>query len=835
MNEKAKQLLEHTEFEDENGNEYSGTDFGGFGQYIANKVVKLRNQALAAQDHKASDIFKGCIIYITGYTEPSAPELKRLITLHGGIPVQYFGGKTVVTHIIATSLTARKREEFSKFKVVKPTWIIESIKREKLLKWNEFRTVAVNKTQGTISAPISHTSRSNVESDKALFDRTNGGEHNNDTPVQDREYPVNCLDPKFIETFYKNSRLHHLSTWKADLKRKYQTLAVERNKKALFNSKKRKLNNNNIIEISEKPTEISKKLILHVDFDSFFVSVGLLKQPHLKDKPVCVSNGLNGGSSDISSCNYIARKFGVRNGMWASSALKLCPKLQVLPYDFEEYEKASNALYNILMDLDADIVFPVSIDEALLDISNLVYDDPTVDYRDRESVRSKVAELSSELRNKIRKASSVEASVGVGTNVLLAKVALRKAKPEGQFFICEANALEELNNLQVCDLPGVGQYATQKLGERYITTVKQLRQATITDLEFLLGAKLGRKLHNYSFGRDNTDISIIQPQKSIGVEINWGVRVKTQSEMDIFIGNLAKELAARLKKGDLYTRHLTCKISRRATNAPIDPPKFLGCGQCDQFSKSQTLDSTNDPVPLAHIAKSLAKSLQCPPIDLRGVGLQAKVDNSPTVKNQKSEVDVPFMRKSRSSKTGVMTLTQKFKPAIDIAILDALPEEVKNEVLCSHRIIGNDRIDTEINDGKNITTAAIGITAYDSETEKIHSYRPVCLGNKSQMSDIRSALANWVKKGLKTGPHADDVEIVENFLIDIITNDKNWGKSVDIINWLYLQLPNYENYHNGPVQEWRTLFDIYNDLVKTELRKKGLNIVHIGANTADIF
>jgi DNA repair protein REV1 len=100
------------------------------------------------------------------------------------------------------------------------------------------------------------------------------------------------LNPDFLKSYFDQSRLHHLSTWKADLKNQIQALAPSRPKKR----------------------NVAQPMIMHVDFDSFFCAVSLLSRPELKDQPVCVGHG-GARSGEISSCNYPARKFGVRNGM----------------------------------------------------------------------------------------------------------------------------------------------------------------------------------------------------------------------------------------------------------------------------------------------------------------------------------------------------------------------------------------------------------------------------------------------------------------------------------------------------------------------------------------
>ena len=103
------------------------------------------------------------------------------------------------------------------------------------------------------------------------------------------------INPDFIKSYFGSSRLHHLSTWKADLKNQMQHLASQKPKK-----------------VHVKP--VGQRWIMHIDFDCFFCSVSLVTRPELKDKPVCVGHG-GAKSGEIASCNYPARKFGIHNGM----------------------------------------------------------------------------------------------------------------------------------------------------------------------------------------------------------------------------------------------------------------------------------------------------------------------------------------------------------------------------------------------------------------------------------------------------------------------------------------------------------------------------------------
>ncbi len=162
------------------------------------------------------------------------------------------------------------------------------------------------------------------------------------------------VDPNFLEQYYRESRLHHLSTWKADLKSQLQALA---NEKSL--SQRAKL---------KRPLG-ARRYILHVDFDSFFAAVSLKKHPQYKDKPAVVAHG-QGNGSEIASCNYVARRFGIKNGMWMKRAQELCPDVKILPYDFPAYEEVSRAFYDAIL-ATGGLVQSVSVDEALVDVSTL--------------------------------------------------------------------------------------------------------------------------------------------------------------------------------------------------------------------------------------------------------------------------------------------------------------------------------------------------------------------------------------------------------------------------------------------------------------------------------
>ncbi|KAH7417330.1 hypothetical protein BKA64DRAFT_657655 [Cadophora sp. MPI-SDFR-AT-0126] len=418
-------------------------------------------------------------------------------------------------------------------------------------------------------------------------------------------------NPDFLKQFYSESRLHHLSTWKADLKSRFQQMASEKSASQRAPTKR-------------KPG--ARRYIMHVDFDSFFCAVSLKNAPDYIDKPAVVAHG-SGTGSEIASCNYPARTFGVKNGMWMKKALELCPDIKVLPYDFPAYEEASRGFYDAILDVGG-IVQSVSVDEALVDITSLCLPAGGTDglgihegsiWREQE----KANQIGDSLRKRIKEKTGCAVSVGIGANILLAKVALRKAKPAGQHQIKPEEVLDFIGELTVQDLPGVAYSIGGKLEEIGVKFVRDVRQLTKDRLMTVLGPKTGEKIWDYSRGIDRTEVGEQVVRKSVSAEVNWGIRFISQPEAEEFVQNLCIELQRRLVDQGVKGRQLTMKIMRKSADAPLDPPKHLGHGKCDTFNKSIVLGvATNNAEVIGREAVSILRSYGFSPGELRGLGVQ---------------------------------------------------------------------------------------------------------------------------------------------------------------------------------------------------------------------
>ncbi|KKP04738.1 hypothetical protein THAR02_03150 [Trichoderma harzianum] len=702
----VRKRIEGHVFDDEEGEEYEGSEFNGFGDYFRRKKIKLQN--LDADMRAASDkppIFKGVVAHVNGYTQPPLQVLHRDIVQHGGGFLQYLDSKTMATHIITATLTPKKAVEFSRYRIVKPTWVVDSIKAGKLLPWSDYRVLGESPSQKVLkfdsdrgltqSSPTArrgykeqtensfYTSQIKAEAQRNvgtqfteksplssrwqndkpgdLLQRTEGAlasasnekystgnegdEELKDEPMEfeDQSLPVSTIpadsskippenmtseehnawllsDPKirksstanpdFLKQFYSESRLHHLSTWKASLKSSMQRLAAE---KGLSNRK-------------VKSRSGSRRYIMHVDFDSFFCTVSLKRHPEYLDKPSVVAHS-TGAGSEIASCNYVARKYGVKNGMWMKRALELCPDLKVLPYDFPAYEEVSRQFYDAILGVGG-IVQSVSVDEALVDATDVVLaaaESHGIGVEEGSIWREqqKVDEIALALRNKVKENTECAVSVGIGANILQAKVALRKAKPNGQFQLRPEQVMEVIGDLKVEELPGVAYSIGGKLEDLGVKLVKDLRDIPKDRLVTILGPKTSDKLHDYARGIDRTEVGEQPPRKSVSAEVNWGIRFINQTEAEEFVYNLCKELEKRLVNEQVKGKHLTVKIMRRALDAPLDPTKHLGHGKCDSFNKSAAFGvATHNYEIIGKEAVSILRSFRFSPGDLRGIGVQ---------------------------------------------------------------------------------------------------------------------------------------------------------------------------------------------------------------------
>lgn len=399
-------------------------------------------------------------------------------------------------------------------------------------------------------------------------------------------------DPNFVENYFKSSRLHFIGTWRNRYRKRFPTLSTGFNNESA---------NNSASDISHN------SVIIHVDMDCFFVSVVIRNHPELLGQPVavCHSNNSN-GTAEISSANYPARSHGIRAGMFVRDAKALCPHLVIFPYNFEAYEEVADQFYSILHQR-CKKVQAVSCDEAFLDVTDSEVEDPEL--------------LASSIREEIYKTTGCTASAGIAGNMLMARIATRTAKPNGQYHITTEKVEDHLCQLPINALPGIGYVLQEKLKKQNVHTCGQLRMISKASLQKDYGMKTGEMLWIYSRGIDNRLVGGFQESKSVGADVNWGVRFKDIKDCEHFLINLCKEVSLRLQGCGVQGRTFTLKIKKRRKNAD-EPAKFMGCGDCENLSHSVTIPVATDNVEiLQRIVKQLFGCFYIDVKEIRGIGL----------------------------------------------------------------------------------------------------------------------------------------------------------------------------------------------------------------------
>ena len=242
--------------------------------------------------------------------------------------------------------------------------------------------------------------------------------------------------------------------------------------------------------------------IVHVDMDAFYASVEQRDNPDLRGKPVVVA--WKGKRSVVCAASYEARRFGVRSAMPAVTAERLCPEAIFIPPDFVRYKAASSAAREIFQ-RHTDLIEPLSLDEAYLDVTENKMQLPTA---------TRVAKM---IREQIREELNLTASAGVATNKFLAKIASDWKKPNGLFVIQPHEVQSFLLPLPVGRIPGVGQVTESRMKAVGIATVGDLYALELSTLEDHFGS-YGLRLYQLARGIDHNPVVPNRVSKSISAE-----------------------------------------------------------------------------------------------------------------------------------------------------------------------------------------------------------------------------------------------------------------------------------------------------------------------------
>lgn len=243
--------------------------------------------------------------------------------------------------------------------------------------------------------------------------------------------------------------------------------------------------------------------IIHIDADCFYAAVEVRDNPNLKGLPIAV-----GGNAErrgvVATASYEARKFGVRSAMASATAMRRCPELILIPGRMSAYREASRAMHAIFADY-TDLIEPLSLDEAFLDVSNC------------KLCRGSATLIAREIRNRISDTIGITVSAGIAPNKFLAKVASDWNKPDGQYVITPGEIDGFLTALPVRKIWGVGKVTAARLEKLGIKTCGDVRQYDLFQFVQQFGS-FGEHIHKLACGIDDRPVVSQWRRKSISVE-----------------------------------------------------------------------------------------------------------------------------------------------------------------------------------------------------------------------------------------------------------------------------------------------------------------------------
>ncbi len=337
----------------------------------------------------------------------------------------------------------------------------------------------------------------------------------------------------------------------------------------------------------------NNRKIIHLDMDAFYAAIEERDNPDLKGKPVIVGSDPN-TRGVVSTCNYIAREYGVRSAMSSMEAYRRCPHAVFIHPHFEKYQEASHIVRSIMREY-TDLVEFVSLDEGYMDITG------------SELLFGKAEDIAKEIQKRVFDSVGTTCSVGVGYNMMTAKYASEEKKPRGFFMISSPQDFMELTkDRPVGELYGVGKKTAEKLVSMGIKTIGQL--STAPDTRLLRFGSIGNDIKNFANGIDLRKVTPNSTPKSIGKETTFQKDTMDRELLKDTLLLLSSNISYRLYSNKLWCRTVTLKLkySDMKSITRSSSGNFIRSGDSIYKSVIKILDdlSFEKPVRLIGIAVS---------------------------------------------------------------------------------------------------------------------------------------------------------------------------------------------------------------------------------------
>jgi len=303
--------------------------------------------------------------------------------------------------------------------------------------------------------------------------------------------------------------------------------------------------------------------VLHVDMDAFYASVAIRDRPELWDVPVVVGGGYRGV---VLSANYRARGYGVRSAMPMTRARRLCPNAVVVSPAYETFEVVSRSVMENFRQI-TPLVEVISLDEAFLDVSGSVR---------RLGSPYAIAEL---LRARIHDEQGITCSVGMAATVAVAKLASRRAKPDGIVVVPPWEVTTFLHPLDVGELWGGGEPPNELLHRLGLRPVGDVAHTPLTTLQRAVGVHRATSLHQLAWGEDRRVVTARrgsdEPDKSMGADETFGRDTDDPVVVLREVLRLSAKVGTRMRTARVAGRTVTLKV-RFADFTTITRSRTLG-------------------------------------------------------------------------------------------------------------------------------------------------------------------------------------------------------------------------------------------------------------------
>lgn len=347
---------------------------------------------------------------------------------------------------------------------------------------------------------------------------------------------------------------------------------------------------------------MSQKLrkIIHVDMDAFYASVEQRDKPELRGKPLIVGGSPN-SRGVVASASYEARRFGIKSAMSSAQAARLCPSAVFVPPGFSRYKEVSRQIRAIFLSV-TDLVEPLSLDEAYLDVTTNKLEEPYA------------AKIAAHIRARIQSELGLTASAGVGPNKFIAKLASDMRKPNGLVVVPPEKVMEILERLPVEKLWGVGPATAKRLHAMGLLTTEHIRRCPPALLERNFG-RFGHFIHHLAHGEDNRPVESDRAPKSRGSETTLERDVSDLATLRATIAELSTDVADSLRRIEVQGQTVTLKLRYRDFKT---------------ISRSRTLSSATDAeATIAEVASALLEKTEATSIPVRLVGISVSHLTSP--------------------------------------------------------------------------------------------------------------------------------------------------------------------------------------------------------------